>query len=337
MFCDNFCYFNEIINNNDVDNNNMRIFSFTSSNGNDNSKNFNFQEGAFNFLNDNNSLFDLKENMYFESVINQQSELSEFSNFVNMNIILPEKKKLDIKDNKTNLNSTATRTLNPQIAKTKIKKKEKMFKTKKVNNKSTARRKIKNSSKEISPTHTKNQKDNIIMKIKRTIYKHSLVFLNKKLKNSKNSKLVKLRLFKVNKTLIVVHKKQQNLDILKKNLKDIFYNELSSKYFRIDKNHNIKTIDKIIEENDEEIKAILNTTIKDIIDIFCFKNKNNLFADFNKIDKDIEKFRVIYADEGEDKEIYINNYRNTAENFEKILKKIHPREKKFQRKKKLIF
>ncbi len=309
---------------------NMGIPSPPSFNEDNNTENYYYEENSFNNLKDMNEQFNVKENVFIENDINQQWELHKPENFVNMNCVFQEKKNTVIKDNKTNINSTASRTFNSQVAKTEIKIKEKIFNIKKINKKSKAGRKSKNSSKKNDKgIHTKKNKDNIIMKIKKAIYNHSLEFLNDKLENSENPKLQKLRLLKINKSIIGVHSKQKNLTLLKMNLKDIFYNKLSDKYSQKDINHNIKTINKILEENDDEIKAILNTSFEDIIKIYTLKNENPLFDGFTKIDKDIKVFEELYEDdEKKEKENYIKKYKNIAENFEEIINCIHPRDKK---------
>lgn len=307
---------------------NMGIPSPPSFNEDNNTENYYYEENSFNNLKDMNEQYNLKEKVFIENDINQQWELPKPENFVNMNCVFQEKKNTVIKDNKTNINSTASRTFNSQVAKTEIKIKEKIFNIKKINKKSKAGRKSKNSSKKKDKgTHTKDKRDNIIMKIKKAIYNHSLQFLNNKLKNSKITKLQKLTLLKINKSIIGVHKKQKNLILLKMNLKDIFYNKISDKYSQKDKNHNFKTIDKILKENDVEIKTILNTSFGDILKIYTLKNENIHFDGFTKIDKDIEAFEKLYEDE-EEKENYIKNYKYYAENFEKAINDIYSRDKK---------
>ena len=111
------------------------------------------------------------------------------------------------------------------------------------------------------------------------------------------------------------------------NLKDIFYNKISDKYSQKDKNHNFKTVDKILKENDVEIKTILNTSFGDILKIYTLTNENIHFDGFTKIDKDIEAFEKLYEDE-EEKKNYIKNYKYYAENFEKAINDIYSRDKK---------
>ena len=307
---------------------NMGIPSPPSFNEDNNAENYYYEENSFNNLKDMNEQFNLKEKVFIENDINQQWELPKPENFVNMNCVFQEKKNTVIKDNKTNINSTASRTFNPQVAKMDIKIKEKIFNIKKINKKSKAGRKSKNSSrKKNKGTHTKDKRDNIIMKIKKAIYNHSLQFLNNKLKNSQITKLKKLTLLKINKSIIEVHKKQKNLILLKMNLKDIFYNKISDKYSQKDKNHNFKTIDEMLKENDVEIKTILNTSFGDILKIYTLTNENIHFDGFTKIDKDIEAFEKLYEDE-EEKENYIKNYKYYAENFEKAINDIYSRDKK---------
>ena len=115
--------------------------------------------------------------------------------------------------------------------------------------------------------HTKNDYVYIIMKIKRALYNHSLKYINKRLKKSPNPFLRSLRLLKVNNSVILTHKKQENLDLIESNLESIFSNTISCKYLNKDLNHNIETIKKINKVNDKEFNAILKMDFEELLKI----------------------------------------------------------------------
>ena len=170
-------------------------------------------------------------------------------------------------------------------------------------------------------THIKNCYDYIIMKIKRALYNHSLKYINKRLKKSPNPSLRSLRLLKVNNSVIRVHKKEENLDLIESSLESIFSNNISCKYLKEELNHNIETIKKINKVNDKEFNAILKMDL--LLKIYTHKVENKLFEDFVKIDDDIKFFKEQGFDDN-----YIKEYKYVAENFKKIIEGIHSRKKR---------
>ena len=218
---------------------------------------------------------------------------------------------------------------NSQIPQREMDKKEKIFCIKKEKKKAVKRKifDIKKEIKEIKIKHTKNKNDNIISKIKRALYNHFLIFINNKLKNSKNPKLNNLKLVKNGNSAIMFCKKEENLTLLKSTLKEILSNNISTKYRNKDSSHNRKAIKKIIHQNDEEINNILNIKFEELLEIYNLKNENKLFKDFIKIDVDIEMFK----EKGEE-DCYIEDYEYISKNLKETISSIHPRRK---RKKKL--
>ena len=110
------------------------------------------------------------------------------------------------------------------------------------------------------------------------------------------------------------------MELLNINLKEIFYNTLSSKYRNKDSDHNIKAINKILREKDVTINAILNTNFKEVLEIYIKKVKNEFFKKFKTIEYDITYFMKKKID-GK----YIELYRYVAENFEEIIMNVKPR------------
>ena len=316
-------YFND---SDDIDNNNMNqkydniqmAPSFVIKGDTDYDHYFNGDENSFNYLKENNN----KQDIVFENEIKMESpsfELSPVQNDININKVQPKEEKIIPNDNKTS--TTAEKTKPHQIKHIKREIKEKIFNIKKVKKRMGRRGKyctIRNYD-----THTKNKYDNIIIKIKRALYNHSLKYINKKLKKSPNPFLRPLRLLKVNNSVILVHKKEENLDLIESNLESIFSNTISCKYLNEDLNHNIETIKKIKKVNDKEINAILKIDFEELLKIYTHKVENKLFEYFVKIDDDIESFKQQGFDDN-----YIKEYKYVAENFKKIIEDIHSRTKR---------
>jgi len=142
-------------------------------------------------------------------------------------------------------------------------------------------------------THDKRSPDNIIKKVKAAIFKYSLSFLNNILKENfkKNVKLLKLDYRFVNKL-----QKEQDLNFLNMNLKDLFSKEISPKY-KYSKDYNKKIIEGILKNGNDIILFTFKMTLRDWIDIFTLKksvkdiiNKyNNNHIDKENLIKKIEQ------------------------------------------------
>jgi hypothetical protein len=279
---------------------------------------FSDDENSFNFPKENNNYQDI----IFEEEIRMESPAFEPSppqNAINEITVSPNDEKIIPNDNKTR--TTADKTKLQQIKLIKKENKEKIFNIKKV--KKHMGRKRKYCANRNKKMHTKNKYDNIIMKIKRALYNHSLKYINKRLKKSHNPFLRSLKLLKVHNSVILVHKKEENLDLIKSNLESFFSNTISCKYLNEDLYHNIETIKKIKKVNDKEINAILKIDFEELLKIYTHKVENKLFEDFVKIDDDIKSFKQQGFDDN-----YIKEYKYVAENFKKIIEDIHPRTKR---------
>ena len=142
-------------------------------------------------------------------------------------------------------------------------------------------------------THDKRSPDNIIKKVKAAIFKYSLSFLNNILKENlkKNVKLLKLDYRFVNKL-----QKEQDLNFLNMNLKDLFSKEISPKY-KYSKDYYKKIIEGILKNGNDIILFTFKMTLRDWIDIFTLKksvkdiiNKyNNNNIDFQDLIEKIEQ------------------------------------------------
>ena len=299
-------------------NNDWIIPSLASKGDDDYDHYFNEDEKSFNFLNENNN----DQVIVIENEIRMESpsfEPSSAPDSLNINEVPPKEEKIIPNDNKTS--TTADKTKPQPIKHIKKEINGKIFSIKKV--KKNMGRKRKNCANRNNKAHTKNKYDNIIIKIKRALYNHSLKYINKRLKKSCNPFLRSLRLLKVNNSVILVHKKEENLNLIASNLESIFSNEISLKYLNTDLNHNIETIKKINKVKDKEINAILKMDFEELLKIYTHKVENKLFEDFVKIDDDIEAFKQQGFEDN-----YIKEYKYVAENFKEIVEAIHPRRKR---------
>ena len=323
MFSEYFNDLDDVVDNNLIcsynnDWNDWIIPSFPNKGDDDYNHYFNEDENSFNFPNENNN----DQVIVNENEIRMESprfEPSPAPVSLNLNEVPPKEEKIMSNDNKTR--TTADQTKLKTIKHIKKEINEKIFNIKKV--KKNMGRKRKNCATRNNKAHTKNKYDNIIMKIKRALYNHSLKYINKRLKKSCNPFLRSLRLLKVNNSVILVHKKEENLNFIESNLESIFSNKISFKYLNQDLNHNIETIKKTNKVNDKEINAILKIDFEELLKIYTHKVENKLFEDFVKIDDDIEAFKQQGFEDN-----YIKEYKYVAENFKEIVEAIHPRRKR---------
>ena len=133
-------------------------------------------------------------------------------------------------------------------------------------------------------THDKRCPDNVIKKVKATIFKYILLFLNKII--NENFKF-KVELLKLDYRFVERIEKEQNLKLLNMRLKDLFSKDISPKYkYKYPKDYNKKIIEKILQDTNEIILFSFNMTLRDQIDIFTqkksvkdiinvYNNKNN--------------------------------------------------------------
>ena len=148
----------------------------------------------------------------------------------------------------------------------------------------------KKSSNEVG-THTKYSADNIIIKIKITILNSIKDLLNSSFiyLNSNQKQFLKLVKGK-NKSI----KREDNLELISSKIKDIFSEDISSKYSANDKNHNLVLIQKIYEERKEtDIIQILELTFGDLLNIFRGTISPELENKISHINYIKEKFRCL--------------------------------------------
>ena len=252
---------------------------------------------------------------------NRDFKLFHLLNLKNSKVIpqQPQKRENNITYDR---NTTTDRTKTHQIVKTKKVIDERIFNIIKVNRNMGPKPKgyVNVSGKGM---HTRNDEDNIIKKMRRALNSNSVEFFNKTLEKSDNPLLKSLRIRKVEKSVILVHKKEDNLKFLEMDLEGLFSNRLSTKYKKVKSDCNINTIEKILKVGDKEINEILKTSIETIINVYNHKIKNKLFEDFPIIDDDIAKFKK----EGLDDD-YIKDYIDVAEHFKEKIENIAPRKRR---------
>ena len=131
-----------------------------------------------------------------------------------------------------------------------------------------------NITKKTKILHDKYSQDNIIKKIKGKFLGYIVKFLNNLLKQS-NYRKKKYKLYKLNYKYINQLKKEEDLEIFKKKLKELLSLEISPKYKKISKLHNKKIINEIFENKDlsnyQVIKFAFELTFKEWIELFTYK------------------------------------------------------------------
>ena len=191
-------------------------------------------------------------------------------------------------------------------------------------NKKALGRKRKNS--EEKGIHNKYCEDNILRKIKSTILLHLLEFLNSVIYNIYNGKigkgLFKKELKKLNQSQIVDMKSNQLF--LNKTLKEIFSDEISTKYSNFPGNQNKKIIEGLLNEKDLEkrnkFQSLFSLTFLDCLEHFRGTKTITDLEGFEKYDNHEEKF-------WDDKE-YLRLFKYYISNFENIIRKKKHRNKR---------
>ena len=176
--------------------------------------------------------------------------------------------------------------------------------------------------------HDKYTNDNLIKKIKNLILKNLLDFINNKIYNSnighRNSEK---RLFSLKAQKIDTY--NLYFDFMKKNLKDIFSQDISEKCSNHQKDHNKNIIDSLINDKDEIKKNYFNKlfslTFGD-----CLKNFRGIkdikelegFKDFSSVKEQLS------IENGEE---YVNCFEEKMKNLEELIcKKVKKDGKDFQ-------
>ena len=162
----------------------------------------------------------------------------------------------------------------------------------------------------VEANHNKFREDNIVRKIKIYFTNSLMMHINKKYSEFIGKKTKKL-LIKIKPNFTKVWTKKENQEYLKKTVKEVFSERLSSKCTKYGINHNINQIRILIEENEaKEVINILNKTIKDMYLIYI--GNNNKIPGFNL---DIDLLSI----EKRNGEEYTKVYKSIAMNLIEIL------------------
>jgi len=172
--------------------------------------------------------------------------------------------------------------------------------------------------------HTKYSPDNIQKKIKRKVIEVTKKFLNEKIikieiKNKNFPKNLKLKVLPQD-IFVTNQDKKDNQELLKKNLKDIFYQNTSTKCS--DLNNNKKCIKKLLELQNEKIDNILNMTF-----LQCLEHYGGI-----KYYLELEGMTTFEEEKKKNmEEEFIFHYEEQLKSFKEIL------DKKIEKKRKIEF
>ena len=173
--------------------------------------------------------------------------------------------------------------------------------------------------------HNKYTNDNIVRKIKHLVLKSFVSFFNKKLKSiyKEDQNILKKELLPLNKEVKYKSSIKFNQILLKRTLKDIYSDNITTRFTNFPKDHNIKLIQKLVNEKDEEKRiyfiGLFNLTFLDCLRHFRGTISIELLEGMNCF-KDIQK-------EFDDDQNYKTKLEYHINNFEKILRKKKPRKR----------
>ena len=177
--------------------------------------------------------------------------------------------------------------------------------------------------------HNKFSGDNMIRKIKFSLIKTLLNYINKKIKKIYNGNIGydnnKKVLLQPNLRNIIGCKISINKKLLLYTIKDIFYNDISNKYIRYSRDHNKKIIDSLLNEIDEKKKKffqkLFNLTFNDCLKYFS--GEKNI-KELSEMIKSNEAF-AHYKNQDSD---YYDNLTTYVKNFETIIQNKKQRNRK---------
>ena len=307
-------------------------------------------DNSFNF-ND----YEQNNNYNFLDFLEFQSKEEKIETHLNFEYRLQSPKNDELKiqqQNKIEIKSTAIKTLQTILTTNKEKiqtnkpiNKEKIYELKIVE-KNLLRRKRKNdTSINKEKTHTKMSKDNIMNRVKERLYNNSINFVNSQMENSTNEKIRNSKIRKIKNSVFIVSKREENIKFLNTTNKELFSNELSSKYKHPDKNSNIDIINYIYEQKEKNLIDFFNKTQKEILKIYCDDNvKKDFYENYKRLKEDLKDFKKVKKEEKkeekeekkeekeeekkEEKNEYIKAYEDYARNFEENITNIIPRKKR---------
>ena len=152
--------------------------------------------------------------------------------------------------------------------------------------------------------HNKSSEDNIIKKIKSKFIEYSLKFINKVLNSNLNKKNKSYYNYLLRKTkkeddcenLIksldykIVHtiKRETDLSLLDKSLKDVFSQDISTKYSSLSYDSNKIIITRILadEKDNKTIMFAFNLTLREWIEVFIYKKELKDIKNINNLSEE---------------------------------------------------
>ena len=195
-------------------------------------------------------------------------------------------------------------------------------------------RKLKSSSEKRK--NNKFRQDNMIRRIKTMILKNIYNYLNSFINAVYNGNIGdgknKKKLLKLRYKQVLESKADENINFLKKTLKDLFSDNITTKYknFGLDFNKNL--IEKLLKEEDENKKIIFeeifNLTFLECLKHIIGSQNIELLNGINGKDGIDTLDKIVNNLDHDDDEEYKEKFKKTAQNFEKIITSIKKRKKK---------
>ena len=162
--------------------------------------------------------------------------------------------------------------------------------------------------------HDKNKRDNIIRKFKVHLIQNIYEYINSLFKI--NNRCIRFRkiIKKVSSQNTKLISKKDNIQWLNSSVKNIFSQNITTKYSTYNSDYNKKMIDLIYKENEEiEVINILNKTIRDMWLVYINDDAEKSYNGFSTLKDDIKKLREMGESES-----YIKRYISVANKFEDI-------------------
>ena len=195
----------------------------------------------------------------------------------------------------------------------------KIVKIKKINNKKG--RLLKNAKKRYYYRyHDKFKEDNIIKKIKISFIGKTMNYINKEYGiylNQHKIKKIGMLIKRIAPNISTRIKKENNLKWFDSKLKDIFSDNISSKYSKFNGDYNKKQIEQIYKEDDA--KNMINILDKKVRDMYYIYSKNIKLEGFLTLEDDLRIQRELMKKNNEEEvDKYLKKFQNIAQNLEQI-------------------
>jgi len=181
--------------------------------------------------------------------------------------------------------------------------------------------------------HNKFSDDNILRKCKNVIMDCVLKFINNKIKIlysfEKEIFLKEKRLFKMKQNQPIKSRANYNKEFLNKTLKEIFSENISTKYTKYSPSHNKDLIECLINEKDEAKKALFNK-IFNLTFLDCLKHFRGsvLYDELQGMNQLIKYIKETKNDKNDEE--YCSVFSYFINNFENIVMEKKPRNRKSQ-------